>query len=279
MKGVVSGAVRPPVKGRADAAGMTHRPFTTSSRSLPARFHREWRTLAVRPSVLRRAATWDLGVPFHTLDDIVEATGWFSGRDARMAAADTEVGDGHRAADRSNDVMARLLLAARADEVAARVVLQRLLPGLVSRARRWAGRSDGGADALDELVAAAWTVIRTFPVERRPRHLVANLLRGAEYHAFVRPTRRLLVHELVPTPLLDRPAPDAVCDAGEELADLIRAARSLTDRDHRLLALLVDGASMTEVAAKLDVCVRTVTNHRDAVVHRLRQAATELAVA
>jgi DNA-directed RNA polymerase specialized sigma24 family protein len=259
---------------------MTHRPFTTSSRSLLARLHREWQTLSVRPSVLRRARTWDLGVPFHTLDDIIQATGFFSGRDVRLATAErTEDDERDAAADRANEVMARLLLAARVDEVAARVVLQRLLPGLVGRARCWAGRAAGGSDALDELLAAAWTVIRSFPVERRPRHLVANLLRGAEYHAFVRPTRRLLVHEFVPTPLLDRPAPETTRDAAEELAELVGEARTLTDRDLRLLALLLDGASMTEVATTLDVCVRTVTNHRDAVVHRLRQVATDMAVA
>jgi DNA-directed RNA polymerase specialized sigma24 family protein len=264
---------------------MTHRPFTTSSRSLLARLHREWQTLSVRPSVLRRARTWNLGVPFHTLDDIIEATGFFSGREARLAALAPRSADGDgdgdpgSSATRANEVMARLLLAARVDEVAARVVLQRMLPGLVGRARRWASRDAGGADALDELLAAAWTVIRTFPVERRPQHLVANLLRGAEYHAFVRPTRRMLVHEFVPTPLLDRPAPDSARDAAEELAELVGNARTLTDRDHRLLALLLHGASMTEVATTLDVCVRTVTNHRDAVVHRLRQVASDMAVA
>lgn len=260
---------------------MTHRPFTTSSRSLLARLHREWQTLSVRPSVLRRARTWDLGVPFHTLDDIVEATGFFAGREARLAAVGTHAEGGAPCSDaaRANDVMARLLLAARVDEVAARVVLQRLLPGLVGRARRWAGRAAGGADALDELLAAAWTVIRTFPVERRPQHLVANLLRGAEYHAFVRPNRRMLVHEFMPTALLDRPALETARDAAEELAELVGDARTLSERDHRLLALLLGGASMTEVATTLDVCVRTVTNHRDAVVHRLRQVAADMAVA
>jgi DNA-directed RNA polymerase specialized sigma24 family protein len=268
---------------------MTHRPFPTSSRSLLARLYGEWQALAVRPSVLRRARTWNLGVPFQSLDDVIEATGYWSGREVRLAsvrsraavgaAADAADDAAAVAEDRANDVMARLLLAARLDEVAARVVLQRLLPGLVGRARRWSSRPAGGVDALDELLAAAWTVIRTFPVERRPRHLVANLLRGAEYHAFVRPNRRMLVHEFVPTHTLDRPTPDGALEAAEELAELVDAARTLTDRDRRLLALLLRGASMAEVATTLDVCVRTVTNHRDAVVHRLRQVAADMAVA
>jgi DNA-directed RNA polymerase specialized sigma24 family protein len=259
---------------------MTHRPFTTSNRFVLSRLHREWQVLAVRPSVLRRARTWELGVPFRSLDDIIVATGFWSGREARIAAVGSGRGEfGDAADERANDVMARLLLAARVDEVAARVVLQRLLPGLITRARRWSRRREGGPDALDELLASAWTVIRTFPVERRPTHLAANLLRGAEYHAFVRPSRRLLVHEFVPTHTLDRPVPEAPTDAATELAELIDGSGTLTERDRRLLALLVGGASMTEVATTLDVCVRTVSNHRDAVVHRLRQVAADMAVA
>jgi DNA-binding CsgD family transcriptional regulator len=234
----------------------------------------------MRPSVVRRAHTWDLGIPFRSLDDVIDATGFWSGRDARLAAVRVAGEDADESAEaRANDVVARLLVAARVDEVAARVVLQRLLPGLVGRARRWSTRPTGGAEALDELLAAAWTVIRTFPVERRPHHLVANLLRGAEYHAFVRPNRRLLVHEFVPHHLLDSPAPEAAREAADELAELVGAARTLTDRDRQLLALLTGGASMTDVATTLDVCVRTVSNHRDAVVHRLRQVASDMAVA
>ena len=64
-----------------------------------------------------------------------------------------------------------------------------------------------------------------------------------------------------------------------ELAELIAAAHTLTDRDRELLALLVDGRTTGEVAAALQVSVRTVTNHRDAMVSRLRQTARALAAA
>ena len=262
---------------------MTHRLLAPSNRSLLARLHREWQAIAQRPSVVRRARGWDLGVPFDSLDDIVAATGFWSGREARLASLEqTRDERAEGVADRearANDVMARLLLAARVDEVAARVALQRLLPGLVGRARRWAHRPAGGAEALDELLAAAWTVIRTFPVERRPGHLVANLLRGAEYHAFVRPNRRRLVHEFVPTHLLERPAAAAAIEPAAELAELVEAARLLSDHDRRLVGLLVEGVPTVDIAVALDVSVRTVRNHRDAIVHRLRQVATDAAVA
>ncbi|MBI4935829.1 MAG: sigma-70 family RNA polymerase sigma factor [Actinobacteria bacterium] len=244
----------------------------TMSRSLVARLDREWRVLTTRPAVLARAATWHLGVPFTSLDDIVGATGYWARRDDRVAAGQS-VADG-------DAVLAALLVAARGDDLAARVVLQRLLPGIVAVARRWARRTGGERAALDELVAAAWTVVRTFPVERRTRHVASNLLRDTEYHAFVRSTRRLTVLEPTPTHLLDLPVDtSASMDPADELAELLAAARTLTVRDRALVELLVAGTPMAELAQAMEVSVRTVANHRDAVVHRLRQAARELSAA
>ena len=61
--------------------------------------------------------------------------------------------------------------------------------------------------------------------------------------------------------------------------ELLAAASSLTERDRTLVELLVAGIPMAELAQVMKVSVRTVANHRDAVVHRLRQAARELAAA
>jgi DNA-binding CsgD family transcriptional regulator len=66
-----------------------------------------------------------------------------------------------------------------------------------------------------------------------------------------------------------------------ELAELVMAARSsvLSERDLQLLSLLLDSRSPTEVAAAMRVSVRSVSNHRDALVSRLRQTARVLAAA
>ena len=264
----------------ADDATMTDRLLPSSSPSLLARLHREWNVLALRPALVHRASGWGLGIPVRTLDDIVEATGFWSRREARLAAIAAEPGDRERGAGASgNAVMARLLVVARTDDLAARVVLQRLLPGLIAGARRWARRAEGGPEALDDLLSVAWTVIRTFPVERRPVHLVANLLRDAEYHAFVRAHRRALVHELIPSDALDRPAAPEQLEPMVALAEVVAAARTLSERDRRLVRLLANGTPIGEVASAMHVSVRTVGNHRDALVHRLRQAAAEMAVA
>ena len=59
-----------------------------------------------------------------------------------------------------------------------------------------------------------------------------------------------------------------------ELAEVVAAGRRLlSERDMELVRLLVRGCSQGEVAAAMKVSVRTVSNHRDSVVHRLRQAA------
>lgn len=240
--------------------------------ALLVRLSREWRAISHRPTVLRRARTWQLGVAFVSLDDIVAAAGW-----RRVGVGSAQPAGAEPAAD---EVLARLVLAARHDDLAARVVLQRILPGVVAVARRWATRPQGGPEALDELLAATWAVIRTFPVERSGAHLAARLLRDAEYQAFVRPHRRLLVVEATPTERLDRPVePVAEVSSAAELAEIIAAAHMLTDRDRRLLALIVEGRSVGEVASALQVSVRTVTNHREALVSRLRQTARAMAAA
>ena len=74
---------------------------------------------------------------------------------------------------------------------------------------------------------------------------------------------------------------DQPLDPGVELAELVAAAsRSvLSERDLQLLTLLLDGRSPSEVAAVMRVSVRSVSNHRDGLVSRLRQTARGLAAA
>lgn len=250
----------------------------STQQHLLVRLHREWKVLSHRPAVLRRASGWGLDLPFTSLDDIVVAAGLYHRREAREAAGRTAAGT----SPEGNTVLARLLVLARSDDLAARVVLQRLLPGLVSRARRWRPTRRGGSEtAFEELVTAAWLVIRGFPVERRPTHLAANLLRDAEYQAFVRATRRVGEAESVPPSMLDLPVSvERAVEPAVELAELVADAhRVLSARDVQLVRLLVSGRSPVEVAAAMDVSVRTVGYHRDAVVRRLRQAARETAAA
>lgn len=243
--------------------------MTATSRSLPARLTREWQVMASRPTVLQRAAQWGLGVPFESLEDLLLATGY---RPRRPAAG--EVPSTPPPAD-ADGVMAGLVRLAATDVVAARVVLQRLLPGLCAAARRRSARGRGDwVEVFGELVSTAWTLIATYPVDQRPTHVVASLLRTVEHQTFVKPTRRRWHSEATAPHLLDlvdtsveRPLP--MVELAGVLAD---AGATLTSRDRRLVWLLARGHTTAEVAADLEVSVRTLANHRDNVVHRLRAA-------
>lgn len=232
--------------------------------------------LRARPLVVQHARGWQLGVPIDSLDDVVAATGW---RPARRTEIPAGEGGGDTGID-GDAVLGLLVRLAHTDRLAARVVLQRLLPGVVALARRWARRDEGGPDALDELLGVAWTVVRAYPIERRGVHVAANLLRDVEYHAFIRPHRRLAVFESTEPHHLDLPveAPEPH-DPAAELGELLAAAHTLTARDRRLVDLIVRGTPVSEMAVQLEVSVRTIANHRDALVHRLRQTARELAAA
>ena len=238
------------------------------NRSLLSRLDREWQALNQRPAVLQRAAGWGLGISFDSLDEVLVAAGY------RLQRG--ELGcDRDPMSVAANQLLRRLLTAARTDDVAARVVLQRLLPGVVATARRWGRHRQGGSmDAFDEMLSATWMVIREFPTDRCSRQLAASILRAGEYRAFQRVSRRKLVHELTSPNLLDRAVAAVVTlDVGDELAEVVACAGSLTEHELLLIELLSRGCSPAEMAEQLSISVRTVLNHRDAVVHRLRQAA------
>jgi len=75
-----------------------------------------------------------------------------------------------------DELLRPLVRLASDDPVAARVVLQVLLPGL----KRIAGRALHDVSERDELwellLAHAWERIRRYPLARRPRHIAANVL-------------------------------------------------------------------------------------------------------
>lgn len=237
---------------------------------LVLRLHSEWEAMRRDPSVLRRAEGWHLGVSFESLDDIVAATGWY--RDA----ADRRSGRRVSTAE-AECAMARLVTVAGHDEVAARVVLQRLLPGLVHEARRWAMRADGTPFALEELLSAAWVVIRTFPVGRRGGPVAPSMINDAVYHAFRRAGRRRTRVESHPLDQFERvpvdPRPHAWDEVHDVLLSLSVTARPvLTTADRRLLGMLLEGCAPEVVADRLGVSVRTVANRRQDLVERLRRA-------
>ena len=121
----------------------------------------EWASLAQSPTSTRALAQWGSDDPalgqFTTMAELVT----FMERRGSPAASDI--------------VLAALARRAPDDQLAARALLQLLLPALCGLARRhrWIGEVDERAQAV---VAIAYERIRTYPFERRPRRIAANVV-------------------------------------------------------------------------------------------------------
>lgn len=199
--------------------------------------------------------------------------------------------------------LAAVVAAARSDTVAARVVLQRLLPGLVAIARRRCDAIPGRtAEVLDELVSQAWITIRHFPVERRPTKVAGNLLRDIEYHTFTRPARLRRHGAVAGDGVAQRciaAPPGASIDHVAEAAQVMRAQRFTSEHpftevidvlitarqsglavdDVRFLGALSAGITTEELAAARNVSARAERYRRARLIARLQTEVFGVAVA
>ncbi|CAB4886796.1 unannotated protein [freshwater metagenome] len=249
------------------------------------RLHDEWHHISIRSSELRTVRTWGLpGLPVQSLDEVLARCGYRpapgAGQAPPVAATATATATTAGTPDHYEDYLLQVMYLARAEPLAARIVLQRILPALVAVANRHAASHTDRHAMLDELVANAWPIIRRYPCERRPRHIVPNLVRDTSFETFVRPVRRKSSGEVPMThDQLDRPTHEPVIGALEELVAVLHEARrlGLAQADIDLLAQIVTMGRPEEVALVLEVTPRTVRNHRDAIVHRLRNIVREAA--
>lgn len=240
------------------------RPMTSlpNHRYLLTRLQREWNLLSCRRSAVSRATAWKLTPrALGSLDELLVLTGLGPG------PVDPA----------SDETLRRLVTLARHDDLAARVVLQRMLPGLSTCARRNSSGFDSQLDALDELLSEAWTVIRSFPIERRDRYVIKNLLRDCEYRAFLKARRRMLVQEVTDPTHLDRAVePDnTTTEPLITIVELLGRARTagMSADDVDVVLALLNTSTVKEAAVALGVTDRTVRNRRVAVVRQLRDLA------
>ncbi len=143
----------------------------------------------------------------------------------------------------TDQILAALARRVATDDLAARALLQAVLPGLWNVAKRL-----GHARVDDELEAdvlmEATDRIRTYPIERRPRAIAANItwdVFGRIYRRRHRPqpaTLSLETHDIEQRPN------DAAPDPSVEVVSLIADARSrrrLADADAQLLLAIAVG--------------------------------------
>ena len=183
-------------------------------------------------------------------------------------------------ADRVHAALAAL---ASADTTAARVLLQMLRPGLRSLGRRLA--FGGSFDDVDhDVIALAWEQIRTYPIDRRPSAIAANILLDVRKR-YVRGV--LEGSELVPLDEVPDRSLHAASSAEDEVLD---AEAASLQRAHALLTDAIQSGTITaasasvvwrtrvqqdndaDVAADLGVGVRTLQRRRQRAERSLAAA-------
>jgi len=220
----------------------------------------EWEAMVTRPRTVRTVNDWGLpGGPITTLDDVLERAGF--GHEPTWSEGDR--------------YLALLVTRARTDELAGRIVLQRLLPPLIAIAARRGRIAPGGFnDAFATTVSHAWILIRTYPLDRRPIKIAANLVRDAEYHGFVREARmkKVAVQHLGDQLMRTIPAAEPRTAPDEELADVLDDAvvDGLHARHAAILRRVGRGDTYEQIARDEGVTTRTVRSWRRDALSELR---------
>ena len=186
---------------------------------------------------------------------------------ARIWAADRTVADG---------LLAVLARRARTDYVAARVLLQALRPGLRTLTRRL-GHGRCGVD--QELIAVAWELICTYPIERRPRSIAANILLDTRkrYIAATFTTDPWInLEDLADTSALLVAAPSAEDEAldGEPASrQRVRDYLAATTNDGTITATAAEIIWRTRIVGEPDLDVADSLGTRVRALQRCRQRA------
>ncbi|MGI9646039.1 MAG: hypothetical protein ACR2O6_12095, partial [Ilumatobacteraceae bacterium] len=161
------------------------------------------------------------------------------------------------------------------DELAGRVVIQRILPGLVTRSARYRSRRNP-VDPAELSVAAAWIAVHSYDWRRRRRHVAASLISDATFQAFRRPLRLRAATEDLRSPQTFRalPAVPGPPNGIDELASVLRDAvdAGVPTHDIELIRHLARTGSPGRVARECGVTARTIRNRRDRAIARVREA-------
>lgn len=222
----------------------------------------EWDRMARRRNALRTANSWRVvDQEIEHLDQLLVAAGF----------------GGAKIHDDGDHILWHLVVLAEHDELAARIVLQRILPAVFAVAMRRSRILPGGMqEAIGEVIPAAWLTIRTFPHQRRRAKIAANLALDTEYHAFVRDARLKRVEEIPMQPdvlgLHRVRVQDPVVDL--ELRAVLAEARS-RGVDGAMIDLLRrfgDGKTSDMLAAESGWSARTIRNHRAAAIRAVKEA-------
>ncbi|BBG20639.1 hypothetical protein RVR_P17 (plasmid) [Actinacidiphila reveromycinica] len=132
----------------------------------------EWPLLCADPSAAAIVTGWLTGAGIFTPGEAPRDLGAVL---PELECRDRELGREH--SDRWLGAVLRHVTDAGPDgRLAARLVVQAMLPGAASTAYRMRRFGHGLDDVVHVVVAALYEVVRRYPLERRPRKIAANLL-------------------------------------------------------------------------------------------------------
>lgn len=226
----------------------------------------EWSRLRTSRRAVHAARRWAVEFPAYPFGIVV----------AELTDLGQLLDATQRDPSRADDtIMLALVELARYDELAGRVVLQRLLPALIARSKCYRSYHDR-SDPFEIVIPAAWLAIRSYDAAHRRRHVAASLVSDSIFQAFRRPLRRRSATESTrapdafsSTPCIDDPASPL-----DEFIAMTRDAQraGVPTHDIELLRHLVRAGSPGVVAKERNVTPRTVRNHRDRAVEHVRAA-------
>jgi DNA-directed RNA polymerase specialized sigma24 family protein len=164
----------------------------------------------------------------------------------------------------SKDAVLRpLVRIARDEPLAARVVLEALAPGLTRLAERVIFDERDRDELWALILGHAWQQIRSYPLERRPSKIAANLIletRRAALAEFTRNRRRR--HELPPRPLSERATAPASADVDTLLGRAVAAGAISADEAELIMQTRIDEVPLRQLAAERRLAYHTLNVRR-----------------
>jgi len=156
--------------------------------------------------------------------------------------------------DSENAILAALLRQARTDQLAARVVLQALLPGLKRLAGRLLLEVGEREELWSLLLAHLWAAIRSYPLEERPRRVAANLLLDTAHATLAELGKERRLRSQNPDVASANPAPAEAMEQEElVLARAVRAGALSRQEAMLILRTRIEAVPLARIAAKAGV--------------------------
>jgi hypothetical protein len=164
-------------------------------------------------------------------------------------------------------LLALVRRAVEGDDLAARVLLQLLLPGTRNLARRWWALGDHEERAA-AAVTAVYHRIRAYPIARRPGRVAANVLMDAARElrrAVPRVTVTLTAEPVAadsPTPTAAAPASHAAVELAEVLRDAVDDGVLCRDDAELIARSRIAGHRVADIATHHHLGSRTLWDRR-----------------